>query len=80
MNRASSRRGLVAAALVLLAVLLMADLMRQDSAVRSFFGLGSASRQQESIEQLRRRGIPIPDRTGSISPRVIFPDPPSMPA
>lgn len=79
MNRASSRRGLLVAVLVLLGFLAAVDLMRPGSWIKGFFGVGPATRQEDVIDTFRRRGLPIPDRTGYLWPQVMHPDTPSMP-
>jgi len=60
-TRAESRRALLIAAVVLIALLALVDVLRPNSALRRFFGGDPATRQQEYINTLRRRGIPVPD-------------------
>ena len=79
MNRASSRRGLLVALLVLFGLLAAMDLMRSGSWIRGFFGVGPPTRQEDVIDTFRRRGLPIPDRTGYVLPQVTLPDAPSIP-
>ena len=74
MNRASSRRGLLVALLVLFGLLAAMDVMRSGSWIKSFFGVGPPTRQEDVMDNLRRRGLPIPDQTGYVSPQVTLPE------
>ena len=60
---------MVFAVLFVLVLLAIADLTSPNSILRGFFGATTpATRQQQSIESLRQRGIPVPDRTGLLIP------------
>lgn len=69
MSRATSRRGLVIAALLLLIMLVVADVLRPNSILRDFFGAAPANRQQERLEGVQRRTRPLlPKRMGVVIP------------
>ena len=80
MSRAASRRGLVVVAVLLLIILVIADALRPNSILRNLFGTAPASRHEEVLDGVRRRGIPVPDRTGLIIPDEVAAPTPSQPA
>lgn len=78
MSRAAGRRGMLVVALVLLVLLVIADTLRPNSVLRDFFG--GAPAQQDRLEDIRRRGIPIPERTGMVVPGDVTSTAQSLPA
>ena len=68
MTRAASRRGLVFAGVILLLLLFIADILRPNSLLRSFFGSAAASRQEGVLDGIERRSRPLPDRIGLVIP------------
>ena len=80
MSRAASRRGLVVVAVLLLIILVIADTLRPNSILRNLFGTAPANRQEEVLDGVRRRGIPVPGRTGLIVPDGVAAPTQSRPA
>jgi len=79
-SRATSRRGLVVLAVLLLIVLVIADTVRPNSILRAFFRAAPANRHEEILDDVRRRGVPVPDRTGLLVPCEVAAHTPSQPA
>lgn len=67
MERVAARRALLWALGFIVLILAAFDLTRKHSLLRQLVGIDPPSRQERVLDELKRRGLPVPDRGGSAS-------------